>query len=730
MKISKIFDSVIILGLVAALFVPFIVADSQFFPFITGKAFVFRILVEILFGVWLAGMFWNKELIPKFSWITGSVLVFIALITLADLSGVSFYRSFWSNFERMDGLITLLHMLAYFFVAAATLNNRFKWNVFFNTSIAASVIMSFYAFLQMAHKIQINQGGVRVDGTFGNATYLAVYMLFNIFIALFLTFRAHQENRSYKWFVTGVYGIAMLFQGIVLYATATRGAILGLIGGVLLPAIIVAIWGKEYPGFRKISIGTIAAVLILVGGFFAIRNADFVKRSPTLNRFASLSVQELNTQGRRYVWPMAVKGFLEKPILGWGQENFNYVFNKYYDPRMFTQEPWFDRAHNVVLDWLVAGGLLGFLGYMSMFVAVLVLIIKSKKFSLIDKAIWIGLLAAYFFQNLFVFDNLVSYMYFFAILAFVHSDFVQEKTNSWFERVFGDGRTAQKIAPVVAVILVIVFIYGLNAKQISANREIIQAIVPGQLNAEDSLLAFKKVFDRQTFADGEATEQLFVQMQKFGGADVSDQAKKDFAELAVNRFNIQLQKYPNDARTLLFTGTLLDRLGDFKTSIPYLERALENSPKKQSIMFELGLAHLSAGEYSSALETLKKAYDEVPDFNDAKILYAVALLYNKNIDEAKKIMAQVPVEVLVSDERIIAALAGTGHLSDAVGLIEKRAVLQPKSPEVRFRLAAGYLALNQRAKAIEILRVISKDFPANKDQADYYIKEIQAGRNP
>jgi hypothetical protein len=52
---------------------------------------------------------------------------------------------------------------------------------------------------------------------------------------------------------------------------------------------------------------------------------------------------------------MALKGIAERPVLGWGQENFNYVFNKYYNPQMFGQEEWFDRTHNVVLDWLIAG---------------------------------------------------------------------------------------------------------------------------------------------------------------------------------------------------------------------------------------------------------------------------------------------------------------------------------------------------------------------------------------
>jgi O-antigen ligase len=64
---------------------------------------------------------------------------------------------------------------------------------------------------------------------------------------------------------------------------------------------------------------------------------------------------------------MAIKGIAEKPFIGWGQESFNYVFNKYYDPRMYNQEQWFDRAHNVFFDWLTAGGILGLGTYLFFF---------------------------------------------------------------------------------------------------------------------------------------------------------------------------------------------------------------------------------------------------------------------------------------------------------------------------------------------------------------------------
>ncbi len=719
-------------GLFAVLFIPFIISSGQLFPFISGKGFTFRILVEILLGVWVVALFLDATLRPKFSWILGSILLFVAAITVSDIFGISFYKSFWSNFERMEGLITLLHLLAYFVVAGSVLSTRARWHAFFQTSVFASLIMSVYALFQLGGSIVINQGGVRVDGTFGNATYLAVYMLFNFFITVFLLARKYEEKGSavWAWFVG--YGIALVLQLVVMYYTATRGVIFGLIGGVLVTSLIIALFERGRPVLRKVSVGVLVALVLLVGGFLMVKDSSFVTKSPTLSRFSSLSVSQLNSQGRRYVWPMAIQGFREKPILGWGQENFNYVFNKYYDPRMYNQESWFDHAHNIVLDWLVAGGVVGLATYLSIFVVLLYVIWKNKTFSVTDKAIIVGLLSGYFFQNLFVFDNLVSSIYFFSILAFVHSEKVKDKTEpAWLSRFSQNAFMAHKVVPVVSIIVIVFLVYALNIRPILANRSIIKALSPATSpTPEKSVEYFTKAMNYHTFASGEASEQMLNQIQKFSGQDVSAETKNAFATLAITSMNEQIKQFPNDARRLLFMGSLRNRIGDFKNAIPYLDEAEKVSPKKQVILFESGFSHLSIGEYAQAMEKFKTAYDLAPDFSEAKILYAIGALYDKQDALGKKLISEITADGKVFDERIISAYAATGNLAEAVKLLERQVSLVPNDAQVRFRLAAGYLSLGQRVKSVEVLKEAAKLFPETKERADYFIKEIQAGRNP
>lgn len=728
MEIDKTLSYTILFGLLLVLFVPFIIANYQLFPFITGKGFTFRIGVEVLLALWVVLFLRNKAYMPRFSWIMGSLLIFTGIIGIADAFGLNPYKSFWSNYERMEGYISILHLLAYFFIASSILNSEKRWNVFLNTSVVSSVIMAIYGLLQLAGKFAINQGGVRVDGTFGNATYLAVFMLINVFISLFLLFRAKGEN---IWLKRSAYIVAIIFQTIILYNTATRGAILGLIGGALVTAVLIALFGKNWPGFRKTAIIGLVGILVVIGGFFAVRNTQFVQESKTLSRFATLSVEELKTQGRRYVWPMAIQGFKERPILGWGQENFSYVFNKYYDPRMYNQEPWFDRTHNIFLDWLIVGGILGLLGYLSIYFFLLWYAWRGKhQLSFIDKSILTGLIAGYFFQNLFVFDNLISYIYFFSILAYIHSQSVQQKSPpNWLAKLSSANTGIQSAAALVLVILLAVGIYFLNVKPILANRTLLEAIDPNRSTPEQTIERMQKVFEYNTFGSPEAREQLVSIFSRYSDSSISTELKQKYVDLTREQFEIQTTETPQDTRYLLFGGSVLSRFGDFEKAKEYLQKAHETSPKKQNILLELGLSYMTSGDLKGGLEQFKKAYEIEPSNPEARVFYAIAAIYSNNTALVNELLAPLDERTVVTDDRIISAYATSGKLPEAIILLERR-LKYDASLQTYFSIAAAYLQANQRTKSIEVLKTASNLFPQNKEQIDFYISEIQAGRNP
>src|SRR3989344_6218668 len=82
---------------------PLMVADSYFFPFITGKAFYLRIVIEIAVGAWVVLALLDKEYRPRFSWIGAAVVAFVVWMFIADAFALNATKAFWSNFERMEG---------------------------------------------------------------------------------------------------------------------------------------------------------------------------------------------------------------------------------------------------------------------------------------------------------------------------------------------------------------------------------------------------------------------------------------------------------------------------------------------------------------------------------------------------------------------------------------------------------------------------------------------------
>lgn len=422
MRISTYAAYVLKGGIMLTLFLPLLVPQNLFFPFITGKNFLFRAGIEILFALWIFLMLRDKKWIPRKSLILFFVSLTVLILSLSTIFGADPSRSFWSNYERMEGLVGHLHLLLYFLILVSVFKTDADWRAFFHVSFLANIFVAFYALLQLAGKVAIHQGSTRIDATLGNATYMAVYLLFHLFFLIYFFLK----TKSAIW--RSAYAVLFALDAFLLYETATRGAILGFLGGLLLFAVILG-FRSQKKIYKLSAAALVASVFILIGSFYFIKDASWVQQNPVLGRFAALSLSEQTTQSRLIIWQMAIEGWKERPILGWGLENFNLVFNKYYDPRLWPQESWFDRAHNVVFDYLISGGILGLLSYLGIFFAAfyyLLRLVFSKKENAYAATAFIGLLGGYFFQNLFVFDQLTSYILFFGFLAYIHYLYLNE----------------------------------------------------------------------------------------------------------------------------------------------------------------------------------------------------------------------------------------------------------------------------------------------------------------
>ena len=733
--------------LAIVLFIPLYVSNPLFFPFITGKAFAFRMIVEIALALWLVLVLRERgthvastehSVAPKVNKLTIAVTAFTLIVLVADLFGMNVMRSIWSNFERMEGWVTIVHLWAYFIILSSVFGTgqevQKNWDRFLNIALIAATITAIYGLFQYFGWAAVHQGSTRVDASLGNSAYMAVYMLINAFLAAYMAV-VHFAKKPLFW----IYSVAALFFSFILFQTATRGTILGWAGAIMLAALIYAVWGRENKGQSnktRIAAGAVIALALLSGIIlYTNRTASWVVNRPILHRLATISWNENKTQARGYIWPIAVKSTFESPktaIIGIGQENFNYLFNSHYNPKMWSQEQWFDRAHSVFLDWLVAGGLLGLISYLALFVFALIYVIQSD-LTLGKKSILIGLFAGYAVHNIFVFDNQTSYVMFFTALAFVHG-FARKAPRvllaSKGKALTDDASTVRDYVyiPVIAL-AALASLYFVNIRVIQANTRLITAVRMCSGDGMPSAAAFESALKMGSYtADQEIREQLASCTQNIFRTDLPGTEKQAFLTLADKETARQIESTPLDARAYILAGSMYDAIGDYAAAQPLVEKAHELSPSKQTIAFELVTNYLNINKVKEATEIARVAYESAPDYELAKIAYAASLIYGGEEAKAQELLKDSPQ--LMLDPRIINMYAIKKNYSKVIDLYTKLIATDPTNAQAYMSLAVAYLETKQTAKALEVLNKVKTNFPQAGTQIDGIIKDIKEGKNP
>jgi O-antigen ligase/Tfp pilus assembly protein PilF len=726
---KDILQGVVIIGLFLIPFLPIYVANDFFFPYITGKNFAFRIIVEVIFASWALLALYDARYRPRFSWILSAFAVFLGVMALANALGAYPLQSFWSNFERMDGYVTLVHLFMLIVVMASMFTTKKIWTYFLHLSVAIALLVALHGLGQYFGVLDGPASSrVRIDSRLGNAAYMAVYMLFHIFMLLWLLVNS-KVNMHKVLYVAGVVVLA-----VTLLFTGTRGTFLGLVGGVIVAVAYVAIFGRKYPEFRKVAIGAFIAIAILGTGFYFVRDSDFVQSQGSLARIANISItNDLIT--RSTIWKMAYEGVKERPLLGWGQSNFNFVFNKQYEPSLYAGESWFDRTHNIIFDWLIAGGIFGLLSYLSILAASFYYLLveplvkkgKGETFNVLERGVLIGLLVGYTLHNLVVFDNIISYIFFGTILALIHSR-VGEKIKKIEALKINPQLIGQFVTPLVVIVLVAT-VYFVNAPGIGAAKDIIDAMKAPTV--KERLTEFDSALARNSFAQQEIVEQLTQQAISFAKNEKVPEAER---RAMIQRAELELlkliQEKPNDARLHTFLSTFYRSMGAFKEAQAQAAIARELSPNKQAIITEQGVIELQLGNVEKATEYFKTAFELYESNTQARIFYAAIFAGSKNITEARELIGTEYLEQFAINDFALSMVNQSGDREFLVELFEIRIKAQPTEVQNRMNLAFVYYEMEQIPKAIEVLQQAAIDFPDVATSTQCYIENLQKGKKP
>lgn len=642
---------------VASFIVPLIVAPRSFiFPFIVPKVITFRIIVALMTAVGVLLLVAERKKIEWYkSPIIIAVMLFVLSFAFSTVVGTDPYHSFWDNHERMLGLFTILHYGLYFLVLTTVYTSWKEWRWILRGILVAGSIVMFIGVIQIFNPFYLlNQGSTRVASTLGNSIYVGGYGLFLFFTAVLLAL--HEKNIFWK---IGEVCAGFLALVGILYS-GSRGSILGLGTGILVALVAYVITLKQAPRLRY-AIGGLLVVGALGAAFlYSSRHAQWVADIPALERTLNSGVSDTINSPRWIAWQIAWESWLDKPIFGWGPNNFFYAFNAFYHPKSLEYgygETWFDNAHNIIMNTLAVQGIVGLLTYVGIFVVSWVMLIRGYRKGTVPLHIAIigaSFLVAHFVQNVTVFENPTSYLYFMLWLAMVNA--LSKSTSTGVQSVVPNGKStasaygrvsAGLASGVLGVALVFIFIFDIQPAR--ANMAALQALMVAGDASEQSLVVVERVLQSHSpHVDDIRADLSRTLIQSVEGlmSKISPDIGNKMLGLAREALTVNIELHPLDIRNQLMLAQLEQTAARMNNDPKYLaaaeaalNMAIQNSPKRQQVIYALAWVKAQRGDVQGSVGLLQQALDEDPKIGES---YWRLMFILKNVgmpEQANKVWA-------------------------------------------------------------------------------------------
>lgn len=285
-----------------------------------------------------------------------NLLFLIAIITA--IVGSNFNKSLVGNYYRNDGLITFGHFLILFYLTA--LLWREKWKIMLYRSIAiGSTLATIWVLIDGVKFFIFHQNVVNfqnaLGGTFGQPNFLGGYLLVTMPLTLFQIVKSNKKQR-FIWI-----GFIIL-QIIAILLTNSRASILG------IPILFISFAILQKNKYKKALIA-LSIIAISVSSIFFFKQ---YKSQIVPNR--------IGAEGRTRIFTKAIIGFSQKPLLGWGWANFDYLFASIDWPIKLGNDVYVDKPHSTILEIATTTGIFGLIIYLAILTQGLILLYKKEKY--------------------------------------------------------------------------------------------------------------------------------------------------------------------------------------------------------------------------------------------------------------------------------------------------------------------------------------------------------------
>jgi len=754
MQTEKFLVKILKASLYMVAFVPLIIFSQYNSPFHFGKVIIFRSIVEIMLVVYILLIWQNRSYLPRFNKITWGFLAFALAFTLATITSVHAYQSFWGTLERMGGLWTFWHYFIYFIILTSIFRERKDWIFLFKLMAGAGILSALYGFGQKTSSDFFvgGQGRVRIFGTVGNAALFAGYQLLITFLSLTMFVRKEISMREKQLF-----GSAIILCGIAVMMTAVRGSILALGAGILLYAGLYA-WTSNSKMAKKVLLSLISTFFVFIVLAVLLRGSGVIKTG-YLERITNFSPNNFTVKTRFWTWAAGINGWndsLKTIIIGWGPENFNIPFSKHFNPNFYTgpgSETMFDRAHNMFVEVLVTMGLIGLLGYLSIFWFSLRKLWTKLKTETEDRPVIIGLISifvAYIIHNCFIFDTSANFITFFSILGFVSL-----VGNTDIESIRNYKKPNKIIFGFIAIVLSIstlILIYKTNVIPTYANYANTRGIIAGwgvqntSLTSINDKTRIQKYFDeaikkfKESIAYGVPGKYEYRnKIAQFILDTIPRASYIDGYEEALGYTIGEVQKnvedFPQDYLPELYLSRLYITLGKSDAKSPYNDqalahslRALEISPTFVRTYYEVGQAYLNKKDYLKAQEYFAKAVELNPNVGTS-LWYLASVKYQLSDKEGAADLAEKALKLgfSISESdylRIVQIFLDVKNNDRVAWAIEELTKISPDNAQYWASAAVAYSRIGQIDKAIESAKTATRIDPKFEAEARIFVQSL------
>lgn len=827
-KLALYLPRVIILIAGATLLLPLVVSPAYYFPYIFLKSILFRAAVEAMLVLYALLAAVDPSYRPKLNRLSWALFAWFAAMFVSSLPGVSVssWNSWWGDFARMDGMIARLHLAAFFVVLSQTIRRERDWLALFAASLFFGLLMGLTGLLQELDVpfLYPASNDPRFHGATGNANFFATHMLLAFFAALWFIARRDRSELYplcaelwlgllavvdaivgfFLWISLERYGadavppgkagaqlaamaaalhilvlawfflrrrtragIAVLslaagFFFLSMYRSQTRGALTGTLAAIVMTAAWHA--GRASWKTRLALLGMTALLALSAVLLVHNRDAAWVQSRPALHRLASISPQDSSIEFRLLAWQGSFKALRDRPVFGWGLDNYRNAFDRYFPPGILSNlyaEQWADRAHNLVLDVAIPAGIAGLAAFSAFCALLLGFLLKPRSpgHDFHGRPVFAALVLGYLLQALSTFDSVNTDAVLYALLAYASYRYSRSRTEAAAASEAGSssrGTSGWKAWAAIAVAagLGSLAFHASVLRPARANRMLLVATsltkstdprsrAPGVVYNPAAVEMFRRAEDPKTTGRYETRQEFGNYVSELlPEASLPPAAKVELVRAAVEMLDRSIGEDPHNARHYLYRATLVNRALPLLAqsdpalartmaaqNVAFMETAEKLSPTRAQVYFEEGASLRALGRSDECVAAFERSVKLNPHLREPNLELLGAYIEAGRLKEAaaqRRRVKTLGIRLSRSDyDRLIALYDAKKEYAAMVELYKEQLAETPDDVTLILRLAAVYRSLGDIELARRAALRAAELSPRIAAELDKFLKSLE-----